>query len=240
MRYLINSLDEKETQLHMHSEYEIIVYTEGKGQMVLEDGRISVAPGQIVIVPPGVLHGAESKVHVARIYIRGRFEHIFSFSFPMIVADNEEREGTMLGKMILRNRFAKSEYVESLVDAFAHFLTQSIQMKDKIGIAVEKLANQISYNFYDSGLDLQKLLSSSGYAEDYIRDRFKKLTGKTPVAYLTNVRISHACYLIDTYKNTLSLMQIAEKCGFNDYVYFSKKFKGITGVSPREYIEKGK
>ena len=79
-------------------------------------------------------------------------------------------------------------------------------------------------------------LQKSGYAEDYIRAQFKKFTGKTPTEFLTKIRIYHACYLIDAYKNTLSLAEIAEKCGYTDYVYFSRRFKHIMGISPREYM----
>ena len=33
-----------------------------------------------------------------------------------------------------------------------------------------------------------------------------------------------------------ALIEIAEKCGYTDYVYFSKKFKSVTGVAPRTYL----
>ena len=39
----------------------------------------------------------------------------------------------------------------------------------------------------------------------------------------------------DIYQDNLSLSEIAEKCGYLDYVYFSKKFKSVMGLSPREY-----
>ncbi len=51
------------------------------------------------------------------------------------------------------------------------------------------------------------------------------------------VRINNACFLIDTYKHLLSLSEIAEKCGYTDYIYFSRRFKQITKVSPRKYLE---
>jgi AraC-like DNA-binding protein len=79
------------------------------------------------------------------------------------------------------------------------------------------------------------LLQKSGYAEDYIRSHFKKVTGKTPNGFLTDIRIKHATFLIEIYANTLSLQSIAEQCGYLDYVYFSKTFKSILGVSPKEY-----
>ena len=33
----------------------------------------------------------------------------------------------------------------------------------------------------------------------------------------------------------MPLAQICEECGYVDYIYFSKKFKEVTGLSPREY-----
>ena len=89
--------------------------------------------------------------------------------------------------------------------------------------------------FHDPDLDLAALLRESGYAEDYIRAGFKRVMGMTPTAFLIQMRIRHACYLIDTFRNTLSLSEIGERCGYVDYVMFSKKFKEVMGMSPRAY-----
>ena len=63
----------------------------------------------------------------------------------------------------------------------------------------------------------------------------KQMTNKTPIEFLTHMRIRHACYLMDVFKNALSLAEIAEKCGYTDYIYFSRRFKQQMGVSPRAY-----
>ena len=89
----------------------------------------------------------------------------------------------------------------------------------------------------DSELNIGQLLRSSGYAEDYIRAQFKKITGKTPGRFLTEIRIKHACYMMEAYGSVLTLNEIAEKCGYTDYVYFSKRFKEITGSTPRHYTK---
>ncbi len=41
------------------------------------------------------------------------------------------------------------------------------------------------------------------------------------------------------YKNHFSLAEVAEKCGYTDYVYFSKKFKEKVGISPMLYKKSG-
>ena len=85
---------------------------------------------------------------------------------------------------------------------------------------VKEIVFEISQQAFDSQIDLAFILSKSGYSEDYIRSCFKKITGKTPNEFLTDIRIKHACFLIDIYKNKISLSEISERCGYLDYIYF--------------------
>lgn len=224
------------TTSHQHNEYEIIVYTGGCGVFYGTES-IPVSQGSIIIVPPRVMHYSTFPGTLDRIYIRGEFSHCFTFEAPMAVQDNMQQEGRMLAEMIYHNRYADQEYVAVLVDAFLLCLMQRIQAADRIHTAVTHIVNQITTRFYDHALDLQLLLTASGYSEDYIRAQFRKIVGKTPVGFLTNVRIRHACHLMEIYGKALPLTEIAEKCGYADYVYFSRKFKAITGVAPRTYLE---
>ena len=97
------------------------------------------------------------------------------------------------------------------------------------------IKRQILSNFYDSNFNVTELLNHSGYAEDYIRANFKKFVGKTPVEYLNELRINHAKTLINVYQNSVPLIDISLNCGFIDYIYFSRKFKQVVGISPIEY-----
>ena len=63
--------------------------------------------------------------------------------------------------------------------------------------------------------------------------KFKEHTGKTIKEYVTDVRISHAKdYLVGT---TWSIEQIAENCGYQNPMFFSRVFKQVTGVSPTQW-----
>lgn len=234
MAFLID-LKKEESFPHKHKNYEIIVYTRGCGVFHAAGKDIPVSPGKIIIIPPGAVHSITFDGALDRIYINGDLNHIFSLTSPTIIPDTAENEGLFLAKMIYANRYTNPEYVTALISAFAHFLLQSLKMDDAIGLVIKDIVNKITNNFYDSSISISGLLRKSGYAEDYIRAQFKKITGKTPTAFLTGIRINHACYLIDTYKNALSLAEIAEKCGYTDYVYFSRRFKQVMGVSPRNY-----
>lgn len=237
MGFLINIVKEVSPP-HQHKNYEIIIYTKGSGTFIADEKKIPVSAGKIIIVPPQTIHTCHFEGTFERIYINGEFDQIFNLSSPAVISTSMQSEGMLLAKMIYDNRYGKSEYIASLCSAFAHFLLQSLKMDDEISVSVKEIVSEITNNFHDCSLNLSLLLKKSGYAEDYIRAHFKKITGKTPIEFLTKIRIRHACYLIDTYKNSLFLSEIAEKCGYTDYIYFSRRFKQYMGISPRKYKEK--
>ena len=221
--------------IHRHNHYEIMLYLEGEGYLRTTTANYPFCPGSIIIVPPGTEHGSTSENGFKNISVGGSFENLLHFENTVTLFDNPQNEGTKLATMIYNNRHKSNEYLFKLCTAYIHFILQYISFPDTISTAVNKIICEIENNFCDSNIDLCELLKKSGYAEDYMRAQFKKITGKTPNGFLTDIRIKHALFLIDIYADTLSLQQISEQCGYTDYVYFSKKFKSILGTSPKEY-----
>jgi AraC-like DNA-binding protein len=212
-----------------------MLYLDGEGYMRTELGNIPFEAGTIVIVPPNIKHGSISENGFRNISIEGDFEAYFGFDTVKSFEDNETQEGKMLAEMIYENRYGNDTYLASLCTAYVCFLMQRFELDSAMQRSVKKITDEISQNAFDTQIDLTLILSKSGYSEDYIRSCFKKITGKTPSEFLTDIRIKHACFLIDIYKNKISLSEISERCGYLDYIYFSKRFKSVMGMSPREY-----
>lgn len=63
---------------------------------------------------------------------------------------------------------------------------------------------------------------------------FKKATGKTFVTYLNEYRVELACRLLEQQKMAVS--EVCYQVGFNDVPYFNRVFKRLKGVPPTEYI----
>ena len=97
------------------------------------------------------------------------------------------------------------------------------------------LPDDIIAHINDPHYDIAQALAALPLNGDYFRRLFLQETGKTPLQYLTSIRIRRARELIDVYGDTLSLFRIAEQCGYTDYVYFSRRFKETCGMSPRAY-----
>ena len=221
--------------IHTHSHYEIMYYLEGEGHMRTEEGDFPFGAGTVIIMPPCVGHGSASKNGFRNISILGEFEKYLNFDHVVSFADNDMREGRVLAELIYENRYGNDTYLASLCTAYVCFLMQRFELDSAMHRSVKKITDEISQNAFDPQIDLALILSQSGYSEDYIRSCFKKITGKTPSEFLTDIRIKHACFLIDIYKNKISLSEISERCGYLDYIYFSKRFKSVMGMSPREY-----
>lgn len=193
-----------------------------------------VRAGDIVVNPPGVKHHTTPRDDLECIYIQADLRNVFTITAPTVISDNETHDGLALADMIFRSRF-ELEFAGALIGALSRFILKHMTSDDALTTAVRHTIDKIGNRFHDCHLNLAELLRESGYAEDYIRAGFKRTVGKTPTALLTEMRIRHACYLIDIYHGTLTLSEIANLCGYTDYVQFSKRFKEIMGVSPRTY-----
>jgi len=237
MNYVIatGAYSKERFNMHQHNDYEIIFYPSGKGITEINGNRFPVEKGTIVIIPPNVMHSSISCDGLRYVSILGNGDHLINLETPMMFTDNEKGEAYSLVHMILANRYGDVEYMNALCLAFVLFVLKNVKINSQIEKAVYKIKRTLSTNFYDSSLCVVDILNDSGYAEDYIRACFKKVVGKTPVEFLTEVRINNAKTLINLYQNSMSLTEIAEHCGFDDYIYFSRKFKANLGVSPLDY-----
>ena len=236
MKFLIESVNTAYPLFHKHTNYELYVVISGSGAVQTRAATVSASRGSVIIIPADVEHRAVSdEGGFERIRVIGDINHFFSLSEVTVIPSDSADDAIALGRVIYNNRYGESEYVSALVSALCHYATKKIKMGNELFAATTNIIEELSGNFHNSEFDIGQLLRNSGYAEDYIRGHFKKVTGKTPGRFLTELRIKHACYMMESYGKVLTLNEIAEKCGYTDYVYFSKRFKEITGTPPRNY-----
>ena len=72
-----------------------------------------------------------------------------------------------------------------------------------------------------------------GVSENYLTQIFNRETGSAPWEYLNAYRVRRARELLQT--TGASITAIAQEVGFEDPAYFSRVFRRIEGVSPREF-----
>lgn len=118
-----------------------------------------------------------------------------------------------LAVLLLEQRERSSKFgAEREVEETIHYLHRAYAND----IRIEKLAEQTTLNRWQ------------------YNDIFKRLTGQTPLQYLTELRIDRAKQLL--LDSDQRLKDIAEQTGFRDEYYFSRRFKQSVGVSPTQFV----
>lgn len=90
-------------------------------------------------------------------------------------------------------------------------------------------------NHFNQEISIQQLANQFFLSPNYLCQLFKKEVGETIIEHISRLRIEYACkMLIET---NLSIYQIGEKCGFQDYFYFTRIFKRHLKMTPTQYRE---
>jgi AraC-like DNA-binding protein len=82
-------------------------------------------------------------------------------------------------------------------------------------------------------LRVSQLSALAGVSVSHFFALFRCATGRAPNDFLIRLRITRACELLQ-FRN-LSIKQVADFLGYDDQFYFSRLFKSVTGMAPRQY-----
>jgi AraC-like DNA-binding protein len=97
---------------------------------------------------------------------------------------------------------------------------------------MDKIFKYIFTNFKKE-ISLKEISSIAGLNIYSFCRFFKSRTQKSFIIFVNELRIQHACKLL--HKDESNMIQLADKCGFNNVTNFNRFFKRIKGVTPKEY-----
>lgn len=82
-------------------------------------------------------------------------------------------------------------------------------------------------------LTIQEITQSLGYGKTYLSTVFTRVYGMSIMSYYAQLKIEEAKYLIR--ENTMSIAEISELLGFSSPQHFSKRFRQLVKMSPKQY-----
>ncbi|MFR0874996.1 MAG: helix-turn-helix transcriptional regulator [Bilophila wadsworthia] len=83
-------------------------------------------------------------------------------------------------------------------------------------------------------VSLDQLGEVAGLSKYYLLRSFTKQKGISPYRYLETIRIAKARKLLE---RNVPMIEVALQTGFADQSHFSRFFKRLIGVTPRQYAE---
>jgi two-component system response regulator YesN len=93
-------------------------------------------------------------------------------------------------------------------------------------------AIQFIHNYYQEEIGLDRAAKELSLSPAYLSRLFKSEMGVGLVEYINRVRVEAGVKLLQS--GELSVKEVYEKVGFNNYSYFFRVFKEITGQTPQQ------
>lgn len=122
--------------------------------------------------------------------------------------------------------------------ALDEFIERVYNSQDAHKMSQLKPVIEYMQTFYDQPLTLAGIAKVAHLSVSRLAHLFREQMGITLIDYLTNIRINHAKRLLLT--TELNCTRICFEIGYNNQSYFTRVFKQITGLTPRQFRAQNK
>lgn len=237
------------TKRHKHTDNLVIFCFDGKGQFSTPTGQGTIKKGDVLFLPKGVEHQYKSSNNdpwsIYWVHIEG---HLFEQFMDFIGVNNSNLILNISNQAAFIDEFEqllstrnKSYQLSSFILAsniikkmFALFTVNSPSKleQSKQDFNLSKVTSFMEENISQK-INLQEIADSLKLSKFYFAKKFLQHTGVSPIRYFLELKIKHACKLLD--ESNISVKDVALKIGYDDPYYFSRLFKKIMGLSPTQY-----
>ncbi|MCK9548194.1 MAG: AraC family transcriptional regulator [Sphaerochaeta sp.] len=247
-------------RLHGHEFHELVVIQSGRGITYTNEVEYSVGECSVFYVPPGALHGYKELDHLVlyniiwgdRLIKKQTFDLEQLPGFTSIFAATEvvmmHLTPSQFTELIPVIQLLEKECDDlsygsgSRIAAYAYLLEVFVTLSrifDQTPNSANRTARLLWDIFahmderLDEPITTEELTTIAAMSSSTLNRTFKRATGLSPIEFHIHKRIAKACTLIQ--QRGLSMAQVGEACGFTDPNYFSRQFRKVMGMSPKQY-----
>ena len=150
----------------------------------------------------------------------------------LVDAVNAERNaGFPSGKLFLDS--VERALAVALVDSHATQHPTSLTYRGGLGPARLRKIKELVYAKLEDELTLLEMAKALELSIAHFSQMFHHSTGQTPHQYVLRQRIERAKQMLQA--NGVRALDVALACGFKTQQHFSRVFRQVCGVTPREY-----
>ncbi|MDO6820841.1 AraC family transcriptional regulator [Zobellia sp. 1_MG-2023] len=248
-------------KLHQHAEIQFTLIVKGKGKLIIGDSVHPFEDGNFFAIGPHTPHlfkndKTDELAHKISLFFT---EETFGTSFftlpdleelqPLLGFINEGFKVTgsvtpiattmnLLPQLDKLDRFiAFFGLLKNLAHADKRPLTNfnsSKKLGSMQGQRMQTIFDYVVTHFQDN-IDLNTISTKVHMTPNAFCKFFKQHTNKTFFQFLIELRIEHACQLLNRYDSELSILEISEQSGFTSISNFNRQFKKLKKVIPSRY-----
>lgn len=250
-------------QITVHQQYtwELSYVITGGGHRMIGDKIEPFSAGEVILIPPNIPHcwtfdekfvDSKGKIESITIEISSKFLEKCKNTFPelsetILMLQNTVNAIAFSGETLQKiQQVLISMTTQNTLERLAAFillLDLISQKKDSNSVGsfvvnddnVNKLKRVELYvmNHFPQEVRLEDVACFAGLGKSGFCVFFRKMTGKTFFAFLTEYRIKSACQMLQI--TDFSVSEICFSCGFRDLPYFNRTFKKAKGMTPTEF-----
>lgn len=232
---------------HSHYFTEIFYIKSGCGQMQIENETIPLLPNSLVLIGAQVQHTEFSdSSDPLDYYVLGveglKINTERPIEYSIVNSSGISSSIRQCFENILHEMHHQKEGYAEICQHHLAILILLICRKDHVSYELvqpqnssrecHKAKRYIETN-YQGKITLDSLSDICNLTKYYLSHKFTELYGKSPISYLTEVRIAAAKDLLKT--TNYSVEEIANATGFSSSSYFSQAFGKACQVSPQQY-----
>ncbi len=134
---------------------------------------------------------------------------------------------------VLKNILKQREFVIRRYSEKKYVEPDEIKITPKDDEFMKNIVSIIETNYPNPEFNVERLVELSTFSRTVMYNKVKGLTGLTPVDFIRQMRLKYAAGILKESDRNVS--ETAYLTGFNDVKYFSKCFRELFGISPKEY-----
>lgn len=229
------------------SQYLLVYVSSGEGRYFINKKIYNVTENDFFVLPVKYAGGLESSQKNPWSIYWAYFSGTQASKMVQHLVGNEyspKKAKPLVGRIAQFNdilhHLELMENIENLVYANSRFVSflcsfrlmvlsaRKYGKKDGVIQSIEYMRENIS-----NMITLEQLAEVAGLSVSHYCAMFKQKTMQTPMQLYTSMKIQRACQLLQNRNQTIK--SISYSLGFFDQYHFSKVFKQIMGVSPRNW-----
>ena len=129
-------------------------------------------------------------------------------------------------------RFQACAHLMNLVAFVSRCYSLSDRHMDRPLLRMGEVLSFIEQHYFDP-ITVQQLTRIAHMSESSLMRTFRRVLNRSPIEHVIRARVLKAAERLG--RGDVRVTEAAFECGFSDSNYFSRQFRQVMGVSPREY-----
>lgn len=233
---------------HYHDFFEIYLLESGTCHYFIDNDAYDIQVGDIVLIPKGIIHKTmyeENNVWRRLIYCSYKYipTTVVPYFSSMLYIYRNPKITERVFKIFdaIGEEYSSGDgFSEEVLMHYMHLFffllarNRDIEVPKKTGSIYTTQTIAYIKEKYGENVKLSEMAKQFSVSPEHLSRIFKRDTGLGISEYLSTVRLQQSQHLLRS-SSALSVTEIAQRCGFYDSNYFSKKFKEAYGVSPLRF-----